>query len=167
MDVQLLRLQYEILNTPVEELAEDAGVPTEIMLDEIKHRRWTRRWPSEPTISADSEAMQKEVGKAQSRLKLYLLEKEMYLASKYLALESSLVNRALDASEEFTEPNPKDLKILSGIYKDLTSNKIDFKADIPDHSDDDGLAAFPREMLKLMLTRLKEANTKPYLGITQ
>lgn len=51
MDVTLMRLQYEILNVPVSQLADMSGISESMIQDEINRADWQPLWPNEPSIA--------------------------------------------------------------------------------------------------------------------
>lgn len=56
-DIYLLKLQYEILNTPLEVLADVAGISVDSIAYEAKRSKWTQRWPEAPPISASQTSL--------------------------------------------------------------------------------------------------------------
>ena len=126
-DVALLKLQYEFLNTPIQELAANEGVPISIIETEIRNGQWVRRVPITVTPLSDN-ATDEEIAIYQEqfldinqkRLKLYNLAKEILLAHRYLTLESAILTKAADLVDQ-ANITQKDLKYLSALYKDLAS----------------------------------------------
>lgn len=148
MDIALMRLQYEILNTSVNYLADASGISANMIQDEINRAGWKQLWPNEPSLS-NPESLHKAIqsskpldpnlvadedefaassaliiDRAKRRLQLYSLAKETYLSSRYLDLEASILDAAISkAIEMATAANGSsaDLKQLSNVYKDLTN----------------------------------------------
>lgn len=148
MDIALMRLQYEILNTSVNYLADASGISANMIQDEIRRAGWKQLWPNEPSLS-NPESLHKAIrssspldpnlvsdedefttssaliiDRAKRRLQLYSLAKETYLSSRYLDLEASILDAAVSKAIEMataTNGSPADLKQLSNVYKDLTN----------------------------------------------
>jgi hypothetical protein len=119
LDIQLMQLQYEILNTSVSMLAADAGVSIQMMQDEIESLGWVRRWPESEEELDTQEAY---VEATKQRLKVYTLAKDMLLAQRYLELEVGIIKAAQKALDAFGDAlPPQQIKYLSALYKDLTS----------------------------------------------
>ena len=128
IDVQLLRLQYEILNVSAESIAKTTGLPLSAIQDEITLNQWTRMWPdeNEPTLEiAEGEdvfklSSDRYVEKTRKRLYAYALAKEVLLATRYLELEAGLINKA---NECLTSIDPvtgvSAVKMLSSLWKDM------------------------------------------------
>jgi len=140
LNIPLMRLQYEILNTPLSQLAAEAGVPLSILSRDAESLGWKQLWPDLPTLDApESEPttlnnMQDALSRAEAialeteqyldtartRLKVYSLAKETMLAHRYLALECGILDAARDILED-GDYTAQTLKQLSGVYKDLSS----------------------------------------------
>jgi hypothetical protein len=128
IDVQLLRLQYEILNVSAESIAQTTGLPLSAIQDEITHNYWTRMWPDEdepPLEIAEGEdtfklQSDRYVEKTRKRLYAYALAKEVLLATRYLELEAGLISKA---NECLTLVQPETgiaaVKMLSSLWKDM------------------------------------------------
>ena len=125
MDIALMRLQYEILNTSVNYLADASGISADMIEEEINRAGWKQLWPNEPSLS-NPESLHKSItsaaasaaasassnqvdidedefttvsatiiDRARRRLQIYSLAKETYLSSRYLDLEASLLDVTL------------------------------------------------------------------------
>ena len=128
IDVQLLKLQYEILNVSAESIAHSTGLPLEAVQDEITSKQWTRMWPDEdePTLEiAEGEdqfklSSDRYIEKTRKRLYAYSLAKEVLLATRYLELEAGLISKA---NECLTTIDPAigvgAVKALSSLWKDM------------------------------------------------
>ena len=151
MDIALMRLQYEILNTSVNYLADASGISADMIEEEINRAGWKQLWPNEPSLS-NPESLHKSIAsqaaassnqtdveddefttasatiidRARRRLQIYSLAKETYLSSRYLDLEASLLDVTLSKILELSSAaqggySANDLKQLSSVYKDLTN----------------------------------------------
>lgn len=143
-DTHIARLQYEILNVPLSQLASDANIPVGLLEQEAKASNWKQWWPEEDTVvwlekqrkialeseeahTANSEeemlSQQSEeyIERTRKRLQVYSLAKEIYLAQKYLKLEAALIKKAHDILEECQTIDPAGIKQLSALYKDMVS----------------------------------------------
>lgn len=148
-DIAIMRLQYEILNTPLAQISVEANLPPSLVEKEALTQGWKQLWPDEPILlappedllpttltdleqaSARADALSLEIeqylDKSRKRLKVYTLAKETLLAHRYLALEVSLLSTAKDMldnalnGEPHERMTPQALKQLSALYKDLSS----------------------------------------------
>jgi hypothetical protein len=133
IDTELLRLQYEILNFSVADLAKQTGMPESIIQKEVDSQNWKQWWPTDKHFAEanpedeleDSEvfALQSEqyIDTAKRRLAVYTLAKEIHLAQKYLALESSLVDKAKDIVDEIKSSDAEAAAKMSRLFKDMTT----------------------------------------------
>ena len=139
LDVPLLKLQYEILNKTVDQLSEETGLPLASLQKEIDYNGWKQWWPEDEEVrlrekqatSAEDEeidasevlALQSEmyIDRAKRRLAVYTLAKEIYLAQKYMKLESALIDKAHDVLEGIQNIDSRSIKELSALYKDMTA----------------------------------------------
>jgi hypothetical protein len=159
-DLSILQLQYEILNTPMDQLAADAGLPLSLLEKEAERLGWARKWPDEdwlPVPEDTTDVLLQEMSEAElraekiaqeieqytetarQRLKVYSLAKEILLAHKYLALEVSIVNQAKDMTDK-ENITAAELKALSSLYKDLRStSNLGNIAGISIGTDDSGI----------------------------
>jgi len=135
LDIALLKLQYEILNKTAKELADDCGLPEDAIQDAVDEGKWKQWWPA----SIDAEIVAKNalkvedkdellvlqseqfLDRAKRRLAVYTLAKEIYLAQKYMKLESAIVDKAYSIVENIGESDTKAVKELSALYKDMTA----------------------------------------------
>lgn len=131
LDISLMRLQYEILNVPVEQLAQESGISVKMIRSEIERGGWKQLWPSDsvPIAPTDDEgsllsAFETEtnafIENNRRRLKAYSLAKELMLVSRYLELEVAIIDKANDLVSRLEKAS--EVKLLAALYKDLTSN---------------------------------------------
>ena len=140
MDITLMRLQYEILNVPVSQLADMSGISESMIQDEINRAGWQPLWPNEPSI-ANLESIHAYLGtsstpslpapssnqdqveddffmtssaeiieRSKRRLQLYVLAKETLLAQKYLDLENGIIDAARVLATSRAMENGGELK---------------------------------------------------------
>lgn len=121
MDIQLVRLQYEILNTPLKVLAESSGLSEASIKFEAKRSNWKQLWPDLPKISNPSlsgrSAVEAElinegvsinseidevIATTQKRLQYFSLAKDTYLSVKYAKAESALLDKIQDVIDDCT-----------------------------------------------------------------
>ena len=128
IDVQLLKLQYEILNVSAESIAHSTGLPLSAIQEEITAKGWTRMWPDEdePTLEiAEGEdefklSSDRFVEKTRKRLHAYSLAKEVLLATRYLELEAGLISKANQCLVHIApEVGVAAVKTLSSLWKDM------------------------------------------------
>lgn len=132
IDLDLLRLQYEILNVSAASIARQAGFPVELINDEINRSNWTPLWPDddEPKLTYEEDedvfsvSTDRYIEKTRKRLMAYSLAKEVLLASRYLELEATLIKKACETAESLDSSSPAALKTLSALYKDLAKNGV-------------------------------------------
>lgn len=159
MDVGLMKLQYEILNVTPQELASLSGLPIRLIEEEINTAGWKQLWPSAPSLTPASAPIEgiddtdtfvaetdNYIDQTRRRLKVYSLAKEIYLSTKYLELESALIEAAVNLTDLFKNAadgqmvKAQDLKFLSALYKDLTSgSNLSNLANTAIGTDDNGI----------------------------
>ena len=128
IDVQLLKLQYEVLNVSAESIATATGLPVDVIEDEIARKGWTRMWPDEDEpalLTAEGEdafKLQSDayIEKTRKRLFAYSLAKEILLATRYLELEAGIISKANECLM-FIDPHSgaSAVKALSALWKDM------------------------------------------------
>jgi len=132
--LDLLKLQYEILNITPENLAAEYNIPESLLLETIEDNNWRHWWPESEspfTLEHDDSSIEKDaterlvmetdqyIDVAKRRLAVYNLAKSIYLAQKYLKLESALIDKAYDTIENASSLSTAELKDTASIYKDL------------------------------------------------
>jgi hypothetical protein len=130
-DVAILRLQYEILNTPLDQIAAEQNLPVSVLKREAENGNWRVLWPDipfaphDPDDPTDQMTLESEqyMDIARKRLKVYSLAKDMLLAHRYLALECSLIEAAQTILDSVDTSNidAKNIRLLASLYKDMTS----------------------------------------------
>jgi hypothetical protein len=136
VNIPIFRLQYEILNKTLAELAAGASIPMSILQKEARDQRWKQLWPAipktEPELgtSLTYEDRQEQLAleadqyieETNKRMRVYNLAKDIYLATKYLALEVKIIDTASAILDEVSQDiDPRNLKLLSALYKEMTS----------------------------------------------
>ena len=150
IDIELLKIQYEILNVSIDSIARSTGIPADLIELEVKRGGWTRLWPDEdePKLQIEEDedvftvSSSSYIKKTQRRLQAYSLAKEVLLATRYLQLESNLIQKANDALDALTDTNlsqASGLKTLSSLYRDLVKNGIGGSTGLQLQTDEDGL----------------------------
>lgn len=120
MDIQLVRLQYEILNTSIEVLANSTGLSKASIEFEAKRSGWVQLWPDLPPVTLAPKATSRGTLEAelinegtsvnseiddvikttQKRLQYFSLAKDAYLSIKYARAEAALLDKVYDLIEE-------------------------------------------------------------------
>ena len=136
LDLALLKLQYEILNVPLEQIDAAAGLPIGAMAYEAKRLGWKQLWPDQPSLATPASltnqddanealALESEqfIDNARKRLRVYTLAKEILLAQRYLELECGIIRCAKNILEN-AEVDPScmpasAIKQMSAMLKDL------------------------------------------------
>lgn len=127
IDTQLLRMQYEILNKPILDIAVSAGVPESLVSNEAVKHNW-KQWFPEPDLQIGedpdmSESSEDFIERTSTRLKMFNIVKDIYLAQKYLALESAIIDSALSIAEN-AAIEPRDVKALASLYSNMTKTSL-------------------------------------------
>jgi len=149
LDLPLIRLQYEILNKSLKDIASDEGTSFTLLCKEAEANGWRQYWPDPPKVDHDtedaSEIMALEADQfidlGRRRLKVYSLAKEMLLAHRYLTLECSIIDAANTLlTMQSAELGTTGVKQLSALFKDLTSgSNLANLASMAITTDDNGL----------------------------
>ena len=132
--LELMRLQYEILNISLADLARTAQVPIVLLEREAKQSGWKQLWPD-----SDEAALQFEEGedkfsiasdayieKTRKRLTAFSLAKETALSMKYLELESAIIDKAQEVLDNIPigQASASVAKVLASLYRDMSKNLI-------------------------------------------
>lgn len=147
IDVQLLQLQYEILNVSIESLARSADLPVALLEREVEKAKWTRLWPDEdePTVEiAEGEdaftiSSDRYIEKLRKRLTAYSLAKEILLTSRYLALEAGIIDKANEALLSIDSTTTSGIKALSSVFRDMSKGMSAGSLSLQQSLDDKGL----------------------------
>jgi len=134
LDLDLARLQHEILCIPLETLAEKLGVPLYLLQEEAKNKNWAPFWSEndhEPLVIDDGDdafslKIENYSDKARKKLIAFSLAKEIFLSQKYLELEVGIIAKAksiLDSMQDGTD-SVSAVKTLSALYRDMTKNSL-------------------------------------------
>jgi hypothetical protein len=149
IDIELLKLQYEILNVSVSSISRTTGIPEDLILREIERGKWTPLWPDEdePKLQVEEDedlftvSTNQYIDKTRRRLQAYSLAKEILLATRYLELESSLIKKATESLDTI-DPSvtaTSALKTLSSLYRDLVKNGLSSGTSLSLQTDEQGL----------------------------
>lgn len=167
MDIALMRMQYEILNVPVNKLAEASGISAAMIQNEIDSAGWKQIWPNEPSlanpdslqnsyrpvITDSSEIDETEdhflsssadlIERSRRRLQVYSLAKETMLATRYLELENGIISAAIAFLNNIQvskgQATASDLKDLAQVFKAITNGSTLSSGSIQFGTDDNGL----------------------------
>lgn len=137
----LLKLQYEILNVSLEDIATQLHIPVSIVAADARRGNWRQLWPDEPPILIENLTqeptldIEQRTELAQKRLRYYSVMKDQYLSAKYLALESVL----LDSAKELLDTGELDatsVHRIAAAFKMLSSGTTlsDYKAQVSQDS---------------------------------
>jgi hypothetical protein len=133
--ITLAKLQYEILQVSLKELAEELGVPLNLLEEEARINNWTVLWPEKANTNDDTDTdkddIEAYIEDRQKRLTAYSVAKEILLSQKYLELEANIITKASNVLDAISIPYSstdagiisKAIKDLSGLYKDMTKNR--------------------------------------------
>lgn len=132
MNLAHMRLQYEILNTPIEQLAAENSLPVNMLQEEVAKQNWNAWWP-EPDLVLTPEVDGSEILLAQSevfldrikrRLAVYNVAKEVLLSQKYYELENKILDTAIDTLAAASDLRAGDIHALGMLYKNLMSKSV-------------------------------------------
>jgi hypothetical protein len=132
MNIAHMRLQYEILNRPLEHLALENTVPLNMLEDEARDHGWKQWWP-EPDLIVDPDVDKDELlinqsevylERAKRRLAVYNVTKEMLLAQKYYELENKILDAALELLNATVGMDAISVQALGALYKTLMSRSV-------------------------------------------
>jgi hypothetical protein len=143
-DLPVLRLQYEILNISAAQMAKETDIPESLIQETIEEEGWQQWWPEEPPVEifkkqaaqaslvdddlSDSDLLSQQsedyIDRSRKRLQVYQLAKEIYLATKYLQLESALIGKAHEILEQCETLDATAIKQLSALYKDMKHHGV-------------------------------------------
>ena len=127
-----MKLQYEILNKSVEQLAVENGVPSTMLQEEINKLGWKQWWPEADLIlypdTEQDEMLQVQsetfIERSKRRLAVYNLAKEMCMAQKYMELETQIIDTALETLTSVPVMAAVSITALSNLYKNMTAKSI-------------------------------------------
>ena len=126
MDIALIRLQYEILNTPLEVLAEMSGLSVSSLEFESREDRgnWKQLWPDQPILVDGQtpdfdEYADMYIANTKKRLKVFSLAKDVYFLAKYADIESTILDKVKDLADEAKEL--KELNYAASVFKSVMS----------------------------------------------
>jgi len=130
--MDMLRLQYEVLNVSVTSIAKIINLPEDFVASEIQRMGWQPLWPNdddEPLEVAEGEdvftvATDKYIERTRKRLMAYALAKEMLLTQRYLQLELSIIDTAISAAKQLDPSMVSSIKTLSSLFKDMCKNSL-------------------------------------------
>lgn len=132
MNFAQMKLQYEILNKSVEQLATENEVPTEMLRKEITKLGWTQWWPEAdlilcPEVEQDAKLQTQSeafIERSKRRLAVYNLAKEMHMAQKYMELENQIIDTAVETLIRTPTMDATSIASLSNLYKNMTAKSI-------------------------------------------
>lgn len=146
--LELMRLQYEILNVPLATLAKAAQVPLRLLEQEASQFGWKQLWPDsddvvlefeegEDRFSISSDAY---IEKAKKRLTAFSLARETALSMRYLELEASIIDKAQEVLDNIPvgQASASVAKVLASLYRDMSKNLISAGANNSSTLDIDG-----------------------------
>ena len=144
MNLAHVRLQHEILNYSIAQLAAFNNIPIHMLQAEADKGSWKQWWPesdlvigppsaggsiSEPEVEADVDGSfigQSELflDRSKRRLAVYNVAKEMLMAQKYFELEAGIVDAALKVLETTEVHEAATVHTLGHLLKNLMSNSV-------------------------------------------
>lgn len=132
--LELMRLQYEILNISLESLAKTAQVPISLLEREAKQSGWRQLWPESDEVEMQFEEGEDKfsissdayIEKAKKRLTAFSLARETALSMKYLELEAAIIDKAQEVLDNIPvgQASASVAKVLASLYRDMSKNLI-------------------------------------------
>lgn len=146
------KLSYEILNIPLEAIAANLGLTTDMLEKVARDQSWVQWFPEDSQsiyLEEDADMLEGEdiftvkadqyLDRNRKRLQVYNMAKSVVLAELYAGLEVDLIHAAKTAINELDPENVKGLKDLSGVFKDLTKDIQGLSSSIQLARDEQGL----------------------------
>lgn len=134
IDIATLKMQYEILNKPIEEIARESGLQTRSIQQEAERDKWVQWFPEpdltvDPSKKHDTEAMQEIsedfTARTKHRLAIYNIAKDLLLAQRYFMLEMKIIDKANNILEiQEDSLSPSEIKTLSSLYSEMSKQTI-------------------------------------------
>jgi len=137
VDFPSLRLQYEILNKSLAEIALDINIPLKAIEQEAENNDWVQWFPEsnkidfeDLTISLENEEevrqelIEEYINHSKQRLAIYNIAKEILLAHRYFELEIRIVKEANEILNNLDNLDAKTVKTLSSLYVDMTKTSV-------------------------------------------
>ena len=146
IDVELLRLRYEILNISLEDLASEIELPFSVLKNEAAG--WSQWWPDDSALTKSTtivttspivpsqddpldpddndtllspleEGANQYLANTALRLRVFNLAKEVLFVNRYASLESEMISRATSLVKEVQ--TAQDIRHISSVFKDLVA----------------------------------------------
>lgn len=134
LDLDLVRLQFEVLCIPLDVLARQLGLPFELLQQEAEEKGWRQLWDEddrEPVIIEEGEdgfslVVDDYTDRTRKKLVAFSLAKEVLLSQKYLELEVGIITKAKLILDSIDQDNNSvaAVKALASLYKDMTKNSL-------------------------------------------
>ena len=132
-NLELMRLQYEILNVPIAEIALAANLPVDMLQAEAESQNWRQLWPDENVDIAIEEggdqfsvAADSYIENAKKRLQAFSLAKERILSRKYFEIESSLLDKIQSTLDNMPvgQAPAATVKALGSLFKEMSKTML-------------------------------------------
>lgn len=116
MNLEVAKVQYELLNHPVEQIALDNNLPVTVINYAVEHKGWKRRPIGKALldIETDEDAVLDKV------TALSIL-KDATLLPGYIALETAIIQKAMEMVKDLPPELPSSGDVLQKIEKVFTS----------------------------------------------
>jgi hypothetical protein len=130
------RLNYEVLNISMEEIAESMGLSVAMVIAKADIENWKQWFPeddkSEFELNEDDDLLEGEnmfmlqanqyTEKSRKRLQVYQIAKQLMLMGLYTKLEVNLITKANEAVELINPEDTKEIQALSTVLQSLTKD---------------------------------------------
>jgi hypothetical protein len=132
LDLETLRLQYEILNVPLATIAQRARIPLDLLQREATNKSWKPLWSEEDSLPLEIEEGDDEfelksnafIEQTRRKLQAYSLAKDLLLAQKYLDVEVGILNKAKEIIDTMESPSASCVRTLASLYKDMSKGLL-------------------------------------------
>lgn len=132
LNIPHMRMQYEILNRPIAQLALENNLPINMLQKEAEDNGWQQWWPeSDVVLCPDVDQEEKLVIQSEAfldrtkhRLAAYSVAKEVFLAQKYFQLETAILDAAIGFLEVHADLDAGSIHDLGSLYKNLSSTSV-------------------------------------------
>ena len=150
------KLSYEILNTPIEELADNLGLSPNMLQDVIDKHGWVRRFPESNAIPLSpgyapegEEVLEGEdiftvkadqfIDFTKKRLQLFNIAKTLALTESYARLEFSLIDKVQKSVDEIPVVDNTGISKLAAAFRTLVKDLSGLTSAVSFVQDESGL----------------------------
>ena len=121
MDIDLIRLEYEILGTPLKALARCNNLSEDMLRDEVIANGWKPVKTAElyTEDGEDAEQLESFIDQYTQRLSAFYVAKETLLAARKANLEMAAISKLTEALEFISITDPKTFASVAGLLSTM------------------------------------------------